>query len=187
MTEIINNNRQAEEAYQRWRKKHPEEAAKHDQEWLEMKKDPLKFKQFMESKGFHFSMSDEKFVKEHERLNMTGWQRFWKWLRKKSPIERRIKEYRRVAILHACFAAFVLGLSFFNFVTMLQLYELSQTPTTEEIIMAWNSVIFAAEISAVSGLFAFLGLLMLILAFSWYSQSLELRIKELEKKAEQKS
>lgn len=109
------------------------------------------------------------------------WQRFWKWLRKKSPIERRIKEYRRVAILHACFAAFVLGLSFLNFVTMLQLYKTSQTPTTEEIIMAWNSVIFAAEISAVSGLFAFLGLLMLILAFSWYSQSLELRIKELEK------
>lgn len=120
-------------------------------------------------------------------MSETRLQRFWKRLRKKSPIERRIKEYRRVAILHACFAAFVLGLAFFNFFTMLQLYKTSQTPTTQEIIMVWNSIVFAAEISAISGFFAFLGLLILILAFSWYSQSLELRIKELEKKAEQKS
>lgn len=107
-------------------------------------------------------------------------QRFWKRLRKKPSIETRIKGYRQVGIAYACFACFVLGLSFLNFYTMIQLYK-AEPPAIEEIINAWHSVVFLAGVSAVSGFFAFLGLLDLILGLFCYSQSLELRIKELEK------
>jgi hypothetical protein len=183
VTEIIDP-RQAEEAYQRWRKKHPEEAAKHDQEWLEMKKDPLKFKQFMESKGFHFSMSDEEFVKEHERLNMTRWERLKAWMKKKPSPEKKIKAHRRIAIVYACFAAFCFGMAFFNFFMLAQILKASNSPALEEMIKAWNSVLFLAGVSAISGIFAVIGLCLFILALLFYSCSLELRIKELEKKVE---
>lgn len=180
----IRDPRQADEAYQRWRKKHSEEAAKHDQEWLEIKKHPLKFKQFMESKEFHFSMSDEEFVKEHERLNMTRWQRLKAWLKKKPSPEKQIKAHRNIAIVHACFAFFCLGMAIFNVFMLAPILKASNSPALEEMVKAWNSVLFLVGVSAISGIFAVIGLLMFTFALYFYSCSLELRIKELEKKVE---
>lgn len=82
----IVNQRQAEEAYQLWRKEHPLQAVEADKEWEKMKQDPNLLITFLASKGFDFSMVDNdpeaikvklslrQTIKVNERLRQKWWK-----------------------------------------------------------------------------------------------------------------
>lgn len=179
MTEIVDP-KQAEEEYRKWRRENPEEALAHDKEFEEWKQDPLKFKKFMENKGFHFSMSNEQFLKQSKELDLTSWQEFVKWLNRKPSAEKKIKNFRWVAALYVALGIFcivVAGVSTFQ-ASDSYLHGGFDSPLNRETIRAlW----YLITLTVIDGLAAALGGLMFIVALYAYSQSLELRIKELEK------
>jgi hypothetical protein len=179
VTEIVDP-KQAEEEYRKWRRENPEEALAHDKEFEEWKQDPVKFKKFMENKGFHFSMSNDEFLKQVKKLNLTSWQKFLKWLNKKPSAEKKIKNFRWIAALYVALGIFCIvmaGVSTFQ-ASNSYLHGGFDSPLNQEQIRAlW----YLITLTVIDGLAAALGGLMFIVALYAYSQSLELRVKELEK------
>jgi len=179
----IRSIREAQEKFAKWKKEHPEEW-KDTKPFEEPRWTYLDWKHYMESKGFTFAMTNEEFVEECEKLNLTIWERFKKWLKKKKLPEKKIKSYRRVAIIYACFGVLCLGMAFANFVILVQIHRGSELPSLEEMTKGWNSIVFLAGVACISGIFSCLGLLMLSFALYSYSCSLGLRIRQLEEKLE---
>jgi hypothetical protein len=179
VTEIVDP-KQAEEEYRKWRRENPEEALAHDKEFEEWKQDPVKFKKFMENKGFHFSMSNEHFLKQSKELNLTSWQTFVKWLNRKHTAEQKVKNFRWAAAAYVALGMFCIvtaGVSTY-FASKSYLHGGFDSPLNQETIRAlW----YLITLTVVDGLAAALGGFLFISALWFYSQSLELRVKELEK------
>lgn len=179
MTEIVDQ-KQAEEEYRKWRRENPEEALAHDKEFEECRQDPLKFKWFMETKGFHFSMSNEQFLKQSRELNLTSWQKFAKWLNRKPTTEKKIKNFGWAAAAYVALGIFcivVAGVSTY-FASECYLHGGFDAPLNHEEIRALRYLI---TLTVMDGLAAALGGFLFTSALYFYNQSLELRVKELEK------
>jgi hypothetical protein len=115
-----------------------------------------------------------------EDMIESKWQRFLKWLMKKTPPEKKIKEYRRLSAFYAYVAIFCLALGFLNFVSLVQSFRVSQVASVEDMIKSWNSVLFLTGFSATCSLFGFVGLYLLNVAFFYSLKSLEVKMQRLE-------
>jgi hypothetical protein len=115
-------------------------------------------------------------------LAETRWQRFVKRWKRKLPPEKRIKNYRQVAILYGVIGVVCIGLA------VLFAYQLATAYKSSELVLPklewYNAISLIALISIMSGTFLMFAGFFLVMSLWIYSQSLELRIKELEKKLE---
>lgn len=177
----IVNQRQAEEAYQVWRKDHPLQAVEADKEWEKMKQDPNLLITFLASKGFDFSMIDNdpeaikvklslgQAIKVNERLR----QKWWKSLPK---VQRStltgVWTFFGVGVL-----SIILGLAFFiNMFPLIRKIDYANPLMLKSTYdMAWLGGLF----SAVS-VFLWIGLVLWHKSLMHYTFYLEYRIKTLE-------
>lgn len=62
----------ARKTFGQWKKEHPDEKV----DTTGFKQDPLQFKRFLESKGFHFDLTDSEWLEQYRRLQLSYWDRF---------------------------------------------------------------------------------------------------------------
>jgi hypothetical protein len=173
---------EAKRQFAKWKREFPEE-------WSDnlLHEEPrwgyLGWKHFMESKGFHFSMSDEEFVKECEWLNMTRWEKLKAWLKKKPDPQKLIKGYRRLAMIYAAMGILWFVLASFTVYQMAESYKTGGFEVTT--LEQWRALAFLSCLSAFMTISIIAAGFMFLLAIYHYSQSLGLRIKQLEKKVEE--
>lgn len=173
--------RQAEEAYQQWRKEHPEEAAASDKLWEECKKDPEIFKRVMWSKGFTFPDN-----KSTETVAAKKWRkRALDWLKKKEKPEKTVKLFRRLAIVYAGSGSVLVAAALWTIYTLAMEFAAGKPYTTldpsklPELIYGLG---FLVMVNTLAGSMLFMAGLLIIFSITVYAFSLEKRIKILEKK-----
>lgn len=172
MTKKIVDQRQAEEAYQEWRKEHPVEAAEADREWVEFQKDPLKLLAFMESKGFTFSKYDKEAVARREWQRLSLDQKIRKYWAAEKKWWNSLTKTQRSLI---CFAWLKFGCGVL--VIFSALFYLTQLYPFAKGNVPLTALLFSATSILLS-----LGVFLLIYSLVYYCFYLEVRIKQLEKR-----
>ena len=177
----IVNQKQAEEAYQLWRKDHPLQAVEADKEWEKMKQDPNLLITFLATKGFDFSMVDEdpeaikvklslrQAIKVNERLR----QKWWKSLPK--PQRSTLIGVWTFFGVGAC--SIIIGLFFISFMMPIirEIDYANPMMLKSTYDMAWIGGLFSAF-----GIFLWIGLVLWHQSLMHYTFYLENRIKTLE-------
>lgn len=118
-------------------------------------------------------------------MTETKWQRFLKWFSKQPSPEKRIRKLRQVAILYAALGVLYVALAMFFLYNITVSYNYSQPVMPD--LKWYNAISFLLLLVFSTGGFLGVAGFCFLEALWVYTQSLELRIKELEKKTEQKA
>jgi hypothetical protein len=184
MSKAFIDPKQAEEFYEAWKAKHPEEAAEWEAKWEAMRKDPLQFKKFMEEMGFHFNLTDEEFVKQSLQRQASRWNRLKAWWKKKPTPQQRAKNNRGLAVFYAGIGCFSVVVALAFMVWNANIYQATSVPTVLPSLEWYSAISFLVLINFISGSFLAVAAFWFFWAFYYYARNLSIRIKELEKKVE---